>query len=71
MHASLIQFDEGSKCEPDSARAKALMRGAYNKLDEYVHVDRWACRGFSRATTFVFDFLATWLQALLFEQDDH
>ncbi|CAM9873458.1 unnamed protein product [Ectocarpus sp. 6 AP-2014] len=34
-------FDEGSKCGPDSARAKALMRGAYKMIDEHVHVDRY------------------------------
>lgn len=34
------QFDDGSKCAPDSARAKALMRDAYKKIDDYVHVDR-------------------------------
>lgn len=34
------QFDEGSKCGPDSARAKALIRAANKMMEEYVHVDR-------------------------------
>ncbi|CAM9441647.1 unnamed protein product [Scytosiphon promiscuus] len=34
-------FDEGSTCEPDSARATALMRGAYKEIEDYVHVDRY------------------------------
>jgi len=36
----IFQFDEGAKCEPDSARAKALIRGTYKMIDDYVHVDR-------------------------------
>lgn len=35
-----MQFDEGSQCAPDSGRAKALMRDAYSKIEEYAHVDR-------------------------------
>lgn len=34
------QFDEGAKCGPDSARAKALIRAANKMMEEYVHVDR-------------------------------
>ncbi|CAM9829900.1 unnamed protein product [Pylaiella littoralis] len=34
-------FDEGSKCGPDSARAKALIRAANKMMEEYVHVDRY------------------------------
>lgn len=40
LSCGVFQFNEGSKCAPDSARAKALMRDAYKKMDEYVHVDR-------------------------------
>ncbi|CAM9803489.1 unnamed protein product [Laminaria digitata] len=34
-------FDEGSTCEPDGARSKALIRAAYKTMGEYVHVDRY------------------------------
>lgn len=34
------QFDAGSTCEPESARATALVRAAYKEIEEYVHVDR-------------------------------
>lgn len=35
-----LQFDEGSTCEPEGARSKALIRAAYKTMGEYVHVDR-------------------------------
>eukprot|EP00904_Undaria_pinnatifida_P000419 jgi/Undpi1/10378/HiC_scaffold_29.g12828.m1 len=34
-------FDEGSTCEPEGARAKALIRAACKTMGEYVHVDRY------------------------------
>ncbi|CAM9777250.1 unnamed protein product [Choristocarpus tenellus] len=34
------RFDEGSKCTPESARAKYLIRKAHEMMVEYSHCDR-------------------------------
>lgn len=40
MCSMSMQFDEGAKCDPESARAKGLIREAYETMEKYTHVDR-------------------------------